>query len=213
MHYFTTFIDFILHLNVHLANLINHIGNWSYLILFIIIFAETGLVILPLLPGDSLLFTAGYLSSISKLNIYYLLVTLIVAAILGNTVNYKIGRWIGPKVFHFPKSRWFNPIYLQKAHSFYEKYGGRAIILARFIPIIRTFAPFVAGIGKMNWHRFQLFNVSGSLAWVIIISCLGYFFGNLPVVKNNFSFIFIAIIIISILPAIIEFFRKKGTKL
>ena len=213
MHYFTAFIDFILHLNVHLANLINHIGGWSYFILFIIIFAETGLVVLPLLPGDSLLFTAGYLASISKLNIYYLIVTFIIAASFGNTVNYKIGQWIGPRIFHFPKSRWFNPIYLQKAHVFYEKYGGRAIVLARFIPIIRTFAPFVAGIAQMDWYKFQLFNISGSLAWVIIVSYLGYFFGNLPPVKNNFSLIIIAVIIVSLLPAVAELIKQKRSNI
>ena len=209
MHYIAIFIDFILHLNVHLANLVNHIGIWSYVLLFLIIFAETGLVVIPFLPGDSLLFAAGYLASISQLNVYYLLVSLMLAAILGNTVNYRIGVWLGPRVFHFPKSRWFNPLYLQKAHHFYERFGGRAIILARFIPIIRTFAPFVAGIARMDWRRFQLFNITGSVAWIIIIIYLGYFFGNIPAIKNNFSLVIIAIIIISILPSIIEFCKHK----
>jgi len=212
MHYLAIFIDFILHLDIHLAALVTTMGNWSYAILFLIIFVETGLVITPLLPGDSLLFVAGSLASISTLNVHFLLFSLIIAAILGNTTNYAIGVWLGPKVFHFPKSRWFNPIYLQKAHLFYEKFGGRAILLARFIPIIRTFAPFVAGIARMPWGRFQLFNVIGSLAWVVIIIYLGYFFGNVPAIKNNFSLVIIAIIIISIIPPIIEFINQKRKK-
>ena len=209
MHYLTALIDFILHLNTHLATLVNHLGIWSYVVLFAIIFAETGLVITPLLPGDSLLFAAGSLASNSTLNVHYLSLSLIIAALLGNTTNYAIGAWLGPKVFHFPKSRWFNPLYLHKAHLFYEKYGGRAIILARFIPIVRTFAPFVAGIAQMGWRRFQQFNLLGSIAWVVLLLYLGYFFGNIAIVKNNFSLVIIAIIIISMIPPLLEFINHK----
>jgi membrane-associated protein len=209
MHTISIFIDFILHLNQHLAEIVSSVGNWSYVILILIIFAETGLVVTPFLPGDSLLFAAGALASISSLNVYVLILTLILAGIAGNSTNYAIGYWLGPKVFHFPKSRWFNPIYLTKAHSFYEKYGGRAIILARFIPIIRTFAPFVAGIARMHWARYQLFNIIGSVTWVGLFITLGYFFGNVPFIQKNFSLVMIAIIFISILPPFIEYIKQK----
>ena len=205
-------IDFILHINIHLANIVHSFGLWSYLILFLIIFAETGLVVMPFLPGDSLLFAAGALAGISTLNPHALVLSLIVAAILGNTVNYAIGYWLGPKVFRLPKSRWFNPAYLQKAHNFYERFGGRAIILARFIPIIRTFIPFVAGIARMHWIRFQLFNFIGSIAWVGIIIYLGYFFGNTPIMQENFSLIVIAIIIISLIPPLIGYIKHRRAK-
>ena len=209
MEYMTTFINFILHLNIHLNNVIDHMGGWSYVILFIVIFVETGVVIFPLLPGDSLLFTAGYLSSVNELNIAYLLVSLIIAAAVGNSINYLIGRWLGPKVFHFPQSRWFKPIYLHKAHFFYEKYGGRAVMLARFIPIIRTFVPFVAGIAKMGWSRFQWPNISSSIIWVAVILYLGYSFGNVPIIAAHFSAIVIAIGVISILPIVIKIFKNQ----
>jgi membrane-associated protein len=182
------------------------------LILFLIIFAETGLVVMPFLPGDSLLFAAGALAGISTLNPHILVFSLMIAAILGNTVNYTIGYWLGPKVFHLPKSRWFNPAYLQKTHSFYERFGGRAIILARFIPIMRTFIPFVAGIARMHWARFQLFNFIGSIAWVGIIIYLGYFFGNTPVMQENFSLIVIVIIVISLIPPLIGYIKHRRTK-
>lgn len=209
MHTISIFINFILHLNQHLAEIVSSVGNWSYVILILIIFAETGLVVIPFLPGDSLLFAAGALASISSLNVYVLISTLILAGIAGNSTNYAIGYWLGPKVFHFPKSRWFNPAYLTKAHSFYEKYGGRAIILARFIPILRTFAPFVAGIARMPWARYQLFNIIGSVAWVSLFITLGYFFGNVPFIQKNFSLVMIAIIVISILPPFIEYIKQK----
>lgn len=212
MHHLKELIEFILHINIHLAAMVSSFGNWTYVFLFLIIFAETGLVVTPFLPGDSLLFAAGALASISTLNIHMLVICLMFAAILGNTTNYAIGYWIGPKVFHYPKSRWFNPAYLHKAHSFYEKYGGRAIILARFIPIVRTFAPFIAGVARMNWARFQLFNLIGSVAWVAVILYLGHLFGNVPAVKHNFSFIVMGIIIISLLPPVIEFIRHKRSK-
>lgn len=209
MYYLRILIDFILHLNTHLLNLVNQIGNWSYLILFIIIFSETGLVILPILPGDALLFTAGYLTSISRLNIYYLSASLIIAAILGNSINYKIGRWLGPKAFRFPKSRWFNSAYLHKAHRFYRKYGGRAVIFARFVPIVRTFVPFVAGIASMDWHRFQCFNISSSITWVVLLLYLGYYFGNVSIIAHNFSLVIITIAVISMVLPLLKILKQK----
>lgn len=205
-------IDFILHMNVHLAALVKSVGNWTYLILFAVIFAETGLVITPFLPGDSLLFATGALASISSLNIHLLVILLIAAAIIGNSTNYAIGYWLGPKVFHYPKSRFFNPTYLHKAHKFYEKYGGQAIIIARFIPIVRTFAPFVAGIARMQPIKFQFFNVIGSILWVALILYLGYFFGNIPAIQHNFGYVIITIIIISLLPPAIEIIRQRLRK-
>jgi membrane-associated protein len=212
MHYFTSLVDFILHLNTHLAALVASLGNWSYVILFLVIFAETGLIIAPFLPGDSLLFATGALSSVSTLNIHLTVILLMIAAILGNTVNYAIGYWIGPKIFHYPKSHWFNPVYLHKAHAFYQKYGGRAIVLARFIPILRTFAPFIAGIARMHWARFQLFNCIGSVAWVAIILYLGYFFGNSTLIQENFGYVVLVIIIFSLLPVLIQFVRQRRKK-
>lgn len=212
MHHLKDLIDFILHINIHIAAMVANFGNWTYVLLFLIIFAETGLVVTPFLPGDSLLFAAGAIASISAINIHLLVICLMAAAILGNTTNYAIGYWFGPKVFHYPKSRWFNPAYLHKAHDFYEKYGGRAIILARFIPIIRTFAPFIAGIARMNWARFQLFNIIGSVAWVAVILYLGHSFGNVPAIQHNFSFIVLGIIFISLLPPLVEFIRHKRSK-
>lgn len=210
MQHIEHLINFILHINVYLAQMVTAFGNWSYAILFLIIFAETGLVITPFLPGDSLLFAAGAIASISTLNIHLLVIVLMAAAIIGNTTNYAIGYWVGPKVFHYPKSRWFNPAYLTKAHLFYEKYGGRAIIIARFIPIIRTFAPFVAGIARMSWFRYQLYNFIGSVAWVATILYLGFFFGNRPLVQNNFGYVILAIIFISLLPPIIEYIKHRA---
>ena len=202
-------IDHILNLNLYLAALVNDVGAWSYLVLFLIIFAETGLVVAPFLPGDSLLFAAGSLAAISTLNPHILTLCLITAAVLGNTVNYAIGRWVGPKIFHFPKSRWFNPEHLQRTHAFFEKYGGRSLILARFIPILRTFAPFVAGIGHMNWLSFQLFSIIGSIAWVAVIIYLGYFFGSRPFVQDNFGILVLVMIGFSFVPPIVGYIRHK----
>jgi membrane-associated protein len=204
-------IDHILNLNLYLAALVNDVGAWSYLILFLIIFAETGLVVTPFLPGDSLLFAAGSLASISSLDPHILTICLMIAAILGNTTNYAIGAWVGPKVFHFPKSRWFNPEHLQRTHTFFQKYGGRSLVLARFIPVLRTFAPFVAGIGRMNWWRFQLFNFIGSVAWVAVIIYLGYFFGSRPFVQDNFGILILIMIGFSVVPPIVGYIRHKMT--
>jgi membrane-associated protein len=207
----TYFIDLFLHLDEHLSVIIQNYGTWTYAILFLIIFMETGLVVTPFLPGDSLLFAAGTFASPalgSALNIWVLWGLLIVAAILGDTVNYWIGHFIGPKAFS-GEIRFLKKEYLDKTHEFYERHGGKTIVLARFIPIIRTFAPFVAGVGAMNYGRFITYNVFGGIIWVTIFAWGGYFFGNLPFVQNNFTFVVLAIIFLSVLPAFIEAFRER----
>ena len=206
-----TFIDIFIHLDLHLIWLIQHFGVWVYLIVFMIVFCETGLVVTPFLPGDSLLFGLGALAAIGDLNVAWLLVLLSSAAIAGDTVNYFIGKYVGPKVFHQETSRFFKREYLERTHRFYEKYGGKTIVIARFVPIIRTFAPFVAGIGAMTYSKFIIYNVLGGIAWVAIFIFGGYYFGNLPMVKNNFTLVIMAIIIISVLPGVIEYFRQRRT--
>ncbi|MBO0722842.1 MAG: DedA family protein [Blastocatellia bacterium] len=209
MEFINQFIDLVLHLDKHLIDLLQHYGTWTYAILFLIIFCETGLVVTPFLPGDSLLFAIGALSAQGGLDIVLTFVLLSIAAILGDTVNYWIGYLVGPKVFASETSRWLNRKQLQRTHEFYEKYGGKTIIFARFMPIIRTFAPFVAGIGKMSYPRFLLYNVIGGVVWIGAFLTAGFRFGNLDVVKENFSLVIIAIIIISIMPALIEFLRAR----
>jgi membrane-associated protein len=203
-------VDIFLHLDTHLAEVIQQYGTYTYALLFLIIFLETGLVVTPILPGDSLLFAAGSFAGIGALSLWPLFFLLCVAAILGDTVNYAIGAYLGPKVFHYPKSRFFNPEHLRKTHEFYEKYGGKTIIIARFVPIIRTFAPFVAGIGSMSYPRFLTYNVVGGVLWVSVCVFAGYFFGNLAFVKKNFSLVILAIIGISILPAVVEYLRHRA---
>ena len=203
------FIDFFLHLDRHLAEVIQAYGTWTYALLFAIIFLETGLVVTPLLPGDSLLFAAGSFAALGALDIRLMFGLLAVAAVLGDTVNYSIGHYLGPKVFHYERSRFFNPDHLRKTHEFYEKYGGKTIIIARFVPIVRTFAPFVAGIGAMSYARFIVYNVVGGVAWVAICLFSGYFFGNLPFVRKNFSLVILVIILISIMPPLIEYLRHR----
>ena len=205
------FVDFFLHLDQHLAEVIQQYGGYTYALLFLIVFLETGLVVTPLLPGDSLLFAAGSFAGLGALSLWPLFFLLSAAAILGDTVNYAIGAYLGPRVFHFPKSRFFNPEHLKKTHDFYEKYGGKTIIIARFVPIIRTFAPFVAGMGAMSYPRFLTYNVVGGLLWVSACVFAGYCFGNLPVVKKNFSLVMLAIIVISLLPAGVEYLRHRLT--
>ena len=209
-------IDFILHIDVHLAELIIEYGTWIYAILFLIIFCETGLVVTPFLPGDSLLFVAGALASIgaNHINVHLMVLLLIAAAILGDAVNYTIGRFFGEQLFNNPDSKIFKQAYLEKTHSFYEKHGGKTIILARFIPIVRTFAPFVAGMGKMSYKRFASFNVVGGIAWVAIFMYAGYFFGELEFVKKNLSVLILAIIFVSVIPGVVEVMkeRNKGKK-
>ncbi|HYA93726.1 MAG TPA: DedA family protein [Thermodesulfobacteriota bacterium] len=209
MELIRTFIEIFLHLDKHIDLLIRSYGAWTYGILFLIIFLETGLVVTPFLPGDSLLFAGGTFAALGSLDVKWLIFSLSVAAIAGDTVNYWIGYTAGPKVFNKEKSRFLNKEYLYRTHRFYEKYGGKTIILARFIPIIRTFAPFVAGIGTMTYRRFILYNVSGGIAWVLLLVLGGYMFGNIPVIKQNFSLVIFAIIILSILPGIIEFLRHR----
>lgn len=212
MEFFQQLLDFILHLDVHLAELISNYGVWTYAILFLIIFAETGFVITPFLPGDSLLFALGALSATGAISLEVLLILLVLASILGDTTNYAIGNYLGPKVFHFKDSKFFKKEYLEKTHAFYEKHGGKTIILAKFLPIFRTFAPFVAGIGSMKYPRFVIFNVTGGVVWICGFLLLGFFFGNIPFVKQNFSVVILAIILISVLPAIIEVLKAKYGK-
>ena len=203
------FIDLILHLDKHLVELVSQYQSWTYGILFLIIFCETGLVVTPFLPGDSLLFAVGAVASKGDLNVFLVVVLLILAAVLGDSVNYWIGRIVGPRVFSSEKSRWFNRRHLDRTHAFYEKYGGKMLIFARFMPIIRTFAPFVAGIGKMTYFRFLAYSVSGGVLWISLLTYAGYFFGEIPIVKRNFSLVIVAVIGISLLPAAIEFLRAR----
>ncbi len=209
MELIKTIFDIFMHLDKHLAIVIQNYGAWTYLILFLIIFCETGLVRTPVLPGDSLLFAAGALASTSSLDVVTLFGLLSFAAIAGNTANYWIGHLIGPRIFHKQNVRLLNREYLDRTHRFYEKHGGKTIVIARFIPIIRTFAPFVAGIGAMTHWRFALYNVVAGIAWVGIFVFAGYHFGNIPAVKRNFTLVIFAIVFISILPGIIEFLRHR----
>lgn len=200
---------FLLHVDTNLAQIIQQYGLWVYAILFVIIFCETGLVVTPFLPGDSLLFAAGSFAALGRLDLATMVAVLAAAAILGDTVNYHIGKALGPKVFHYRRSRWFNPEHLSRAHAFYEKYGGKTIVLARFVPIVRTFAPFVAGVGAMTYPRFLLYNAAGGAAWVLICVGAGYTVGNLPFVRAHFEAIVLVIIAISILPMAIEYVAAR----
>ena len=201
--------DIAVHLDKHLAALLAQYGTWVYAILFLIVFAETGFVVTPFLPGDSLLFVAGALCGAGSMDLWVLNATLIAAAILGNSVNYSIGRYLGPKVFHWENSRFFNKAALMKTHDFYERHGGKTLVITRFIPILRTFAPFVAGIGEMTYVRFQSFNVSGAVLWVTSLSVAGYLFGNLPIIQNNLSLVILAIVVVSTLPAAIAYLKHR----
>ena len=207
-------LDVFLHLDRHLNEWAADLGPWLYVVLFLIIFCETALVVTPFLPGDSLLFAVGALSASegSPIRIGFVVVLLIVAAVLGDAVNYSIGKYFGPKVFRWEKSRFFNPDHLVKTQRFYEKYGGKTIVLARFVPIVRTFAPFVAGIGRMQYRRFAVFNVAGGIAWVVLFAVAGYLFGGLETVKRNFQYVILAIIVVSLLPIAIEFLRARREK-
>lgn len=209
MELFLYFIDILINLDKHISLVLQTFGVWTYLIVFLIIFCETGLVVTPILPGDSLLFGLGTFAARGDLDVVYLLILLSIAAIAGDTVNYAIGKYTGPKVFTQNDSRFFNKKHLERAHNFYEKYGGITIIIARFMPIIRTFAPFVAGIGSMTYWRFLSYNIIGGILWIVSLIMGGYFFGNLPFVKKNFTFVIIAIVIISVLPGIIEYLRHR----
>jgi len=209
MELLTHFIDIVLHLDVYLASLVTQYGPWIYAILFAIIFAETGFVLTPFLPGDSLLFVAGALAAVGGMNIGVLILTLSLAAVLGNSLNYSIGRYLGPKVFQWPESRFFNRRALEKTHAFYELHGGKTLVISRFLPLFRTFAPFVAGIGAMHWWRFTLFNVMGGVAWAGSLSLVGYWFGNVPVIKNNLTVAIVVIVVVSLIPAVIGWWQHR----
>jgi len=205
----STLIDFILHIDQHLVHLSDQYGPWIYAILFVVIFCETGLVVTPFLPGDSLLFAAGGIAAIGGMNIHIMVLLLLTAAILGDAANFMIGKYFGQKLFANPDSKIFRRSYLEKTHAFYEKHGGKTIIIARFVPIVRTFAPFVAGMGDMHYGTFIRYNIIGAVLWVLSFSYAGYFFANIPVVKNNLGLVMAAIIVISILPAVVEVIRAK----
>ena len=205
-------IDFILHIDQHLIELTQTYGLWIYAILFLIVFCETGLVVTPFLPGDSLLFAAGAVAALGGMNVHMAAALLLAAAVIGDAANFAIGKYFGEKLFAKPDSRVFKREYLDKTHAFYEKYGGKTIILARFVPIVRTFAPFVAGMGDMHYGRFIRYNIIGALMWVGLLTYAGYFFGELPVVKNNFGLMVIGIIVVSVLPMAVEIAKAKWGK-
>lgn len=208
MELLTFLIDLFLHLDEHLAAVISQYGGWTYGILFAVIFVETGLVIMPILPGDSLLFAAGTFAALPDgLNIWFLVVLLMVAAILGDTVNYSIGHYLGERAYNI---KWIKKEYFEKTHAFFEKHGGKAIFLARFVPIVRTFAPFVAGIGKMTYSYFITYNFVGGIVWVLLFTFAGYFFGNIPFMKKNFEYVIIAIIFLSLLPMVYEWWKARS---
>jgi membrane-associated protein len=206
MTWFNFALDLFLHLDKHLAEIIATYGTWTYGLLFLVIFMETGFVVTPFLPGDSLLFAAGTFAALGSLNISYVAGLLMAAAILGDTANYWIGHHLGERAYH---SRWIKKEYLDRTHAFFEKHGGKTIFLARFVPIVRTFAPFVAGVGRMSYGYFLSYNVFGGIVWVSLFTFAGYFFGNIPVIKHNFSFVILAIILISVLPMVIEVWRNR----
>jgi len=199
-------IDLFLHLDEYLANIITQYGAWTYGILFMVIFVETGLVIMPFLPGDSLLFAAGTFAALGSMNVWLLIGLMIVAAVVGDAVNYTIGHYLGERAYNI---KWIKKEYIEKTHAFFEKHGGKAIFLARFVPIVRTFAPFVAGIGKMTYGYFATYNIVGGVTWVMTFSLLGYFFGNIPFVKANFEFVIVAIILISVVPMFVEWWKAR----
>jgi membrane-associated protein len=212
MEMITNLIDFILHLDKHLNYIIESSGFWCYLIFFLIIFAETGLVVTPFLPGDSLLFALGTLAAAGSLRIFWLFVVLSMAAVLGDSANYAIGKYFGQVILKHEGAWFLKKEHIERTHRFYEKYGAKTIVIARFVPIVRTFAPFIAGVGKMTYLRFFSYNVIGGLLWVTLFVFGGFFFGNIPVIKRNFTLVIFAIIIISILPAVIEVIRQKRQK-
>ena len=211
MDFVRSVVDFFLHLDEHLNQIVTTYGVWTHLILFAIVFAETGLVVTPFLPGDSLLFAAGALAALGSLDLWLLVVLLIGAAVLGDSVNYWVGAWIGPRAFS-GNLRFLRKDYLDRTRAFYEKHGGKTIILARFVPIIRTFAPFVAGVGAMSYPRFIVYNIIGAVLWVGLFVPLGYYFGNMPTVKDNFSLVIFAIIGISVMPIAVEMFRARRSR-
>jgi membrane-associated protein len=209
VEFLATFIDIVLHLDKHLQVLIQNYGVWIYAILFLIIFCETGLVVTPFLPGDSLLFVSGALAATGNMHVHTLFLILVAASFLGDNTNYWIGRFFGPKVFSREGSLLLNPKHLERTQGFYDRHGGKTVVIARFVPIVRTFAPFVAGIGRMVYPRFVMFAIAGALLWIGSLVYAGYFFGNIPMVKNNLSLVIIGIVLLSIMPGIIEYLRHK----
>jgi len=206
------FVDVVLHLDVHLVKMVAQYGVWIYAILFAIIFSETGFVVTPFLPGDSLLFVAGAVAATGGMNAHLLVALLIAAAFLGNLTNYAIGRWLGRHFFTDHGSRWLNPQHLEKAHAFYDRHGGKAVVISRFLPIVRTYIPFVAGMGSMEPGRFTMFNFAGAVLWVGALTYLGFFFGNIPWIKSNLTAMIIGIILVSLLPLAIAWLRSRKTK-
>ena len=200
------FIDLFLHLDEHMANIISQYGAWTYAILFMVVFMETGFVVTPFLPGDSLLFAAGTFAALGSMNVWLLMILLIIAAIAGDTVNYWIGHYLGDRAYNI---KWIKKEYLDRTHAFFEKHGGKTIFLARFVPIVRTFAPFVAGMGRMSYSYFFSYNVFGGIVWVVLFTMLGYFFGNIPFVKQNFELVILAIIFVSVVPAVWEAWKAR----
>ena len=212
MELLTSFVDIVLHLDRHLQWLVANYGPWIYAILFAIVFCETGLVVTPFLPGDSLLFVAGTLAAAGDMTIHGLFAALATASFLGDNTNYWIGRYAGPRVFTRKGSRLLNPEHLQRTQNFYDRYGAKTVFIARFVPIIRTFAPFVAGIGRMRYPRFLLFSFSGSIAWVGSLAYAGYYFGNVPMVKENLTLVIVIIVLVSILPGVVEYLRHRNSR-
>lgn len=208
MDYLAFFFDLILHLDKHLAVLVQQHGSWIYAILFAIIFSETGFVVTPFLPGDSLLFVAGALAALGGMDIALLIAVLAAAAVLGNMLNYQIGRFLGPRVFHWESSRFFNKAALEKTHLFYEKHGGKTLVVSRFLPLFRTFAPFVAGIGAMSYARFTVFNCVGAIGWVGSLTLAGYWFGNQPWIQQNLMLVIFGIIVLSFVPLLLAYWRR-----
>ena len=209
MEWFAQLLQYIVHLDAHLLGFANEHGRWIYALLLLIIFCETGLVVTPFLPGDSLLFVAGALAGAGTLDIDVMVIVLVMAAILGDSLNFGIGRWIGPRVFRFEDSWLFRRRYLDAANAFYQRHGGKTIVIARFVPIVRTYAPFVAGACSMDYRRFLGFNVIGAVLWIALLSYAGYFFGGLTVVKNNLTLVILGIIALSLMPAVIEYLRGR----
>ena len=210
MEWLTTFVDLIVHLDEHLLWVAQHYGAWIYAVLFLIVFCETGLVVTPFLPGDSLLFVAGTIAGAGEMNVHLMAGLLVLAAVLGDSLNYAIGNYLGPRVFRYEDSWFFKKAYVERTHAFFERHGGKTIVIARFLPIVRTYAPFVAGIGRMEYGRFLLFNVAGALLWVVLLTYAGYLFGNMPVIKDNLTLVIVGIILLSISPGIIEVARQRA---
>jgi membrane-associated protein len=206
------FWDLVVHLDVRLAEFVQQYGVWVYALLFAIVFCETGLVVTPFLPGDSLLFVVGALAAVGNMDIFLVMAVLITAALCGDNVNYWVGRWVGPRVFSKQASRWLNPAHLQRTHQFYAKHGGKTIIIARFMPIVRTYVPFVAGLGAMPYGKYIAYCVAGALLWVVSLCGLGYFFGNIPAVKSNLTVVIIAIVLLSISPGVIAWLKSRSVQ-